>query len=123
MRKRDKTIPKEETSWTPMVWAINLIIQAKNKGKIKLDPPILASIQSGFEDIETQNRKLLNYSWVNYPLPYTQVNKFTICVWLTVFILKIEIIFIYSNYILVDFRLLLWQYSCILLQHYLVNSF
>ena len=90
MRKRDKTIPKEETSWTPMVWAINLIIQAKNKGKIKLDPPILASIQSGFEDIETQNRKLLNYSWVNYPLPYTQVNKFTICVWLTVFILKKE---------------------------------
>ena len=56
-----------------MVWAINLIVQAKNKGKIKLDPPILASIQSGFEDIETQNRKLLNYSWVNYPLPYTQV--------------------------------------------------
>ena len=64
-----------------MVWAINLIIQAKNKGKIKLEPPILASIQAGFEDIETQNRKLLNYSWVNYPLPYTQVyifKKFTI---------------------------------------------
>ena len=78
MRKRDKTIPKEETSWTPMVWAINLIIQAKNKGKIKLEPPILASIQSGFEDIETQNRKLLNYSWVNYPLPYTQASSYLI---------------------------------------------
>ena len=74
LRKRDKTIPKEETSWTPMLWAINLITQAKNKGKIKLDPPILASLLSGFECIEAQNRKLLNYSWVNYPLPYTQVN-------------------------------------------------
>ena len=56
-----------------MIWAINLITQAKNTGKIKLDPPILASLQSGFENIEAQNRKLLNYSWVNYPLPYTQV--------------------------------------------------
>ena len=56
-----------------MIWAINLITQAKKTGKIKLDPPILASLQSGFENIETQNRKLLNYSWVNYPLPYTQV--------------------------------------------------
>ena len=56
-----------------MIWAINLITQAENTGKIKLDPPILASLQSGFENIEAQNRKLLNYSWVNYPLPYTQV--------------------------------------------------
>ena len=74
LRKRDKTIPKEETSWTPMVWAINQITQAKNNGKIKFDPPILASLMSGFEGIESQNRKLLNYSWVNYPLPYTQVS-------------------------------------------------
>ena len=58
-----------------MVWAINLITQANNKGKIKLDPPILASLLSGFEDIESQYRKLFNYSWVNFPLPYTQVNK------------------------------------------------
>ena len=75
MRKRDKIIPKEETSWTPMLWAINLITQSKNEGKIKLDPPILANLQSGFEDFEASNRKLLNYSWVNYPLPYTQVSN------------------------------------------------
>ena len=34
---------------------------------------MFASLQSSFERIESANRKILNYGWVNFPLAYVQV--------------------------------------------------
>ena len=38
-----------------------------------MDPPTYNNLQNSFEKIESANRKILNYGWVNFPLAYTQV--------------------------------------------------
>ena len=105
-----------------MIWAINLITQAKNTGKIKLDPPILASLQSGFENIEAQNRKLLNYSWVNYPLPYTQVIQNYKSQGIKSIPIKIIVLSDNNNH-LNYYRLLRWPCFVIFCRHCLVDNF
>ena len=62
-----------ESSWTPLLWAMKLITQAKEDGLIKLGEPVFANLQSSFSEIEDSNRKMLSYGWVNFPLAYTQV--------------------------------------------------
>ena len=62
-----------EVSWAPLLWAMKLLGKAKEQGKIKIDPPIYAQLQGNFQEIEDVNRKLLRYSWINFPLSYTQV--------------------------------------------------
>ena len=54
---------------------INLSINWKfrSKGEVTLEPPIYANFVSTFEYIETCNRTILNYGWVEFPLAYTQV--------------------------------------------------
>ena len=60
-------------SWTPILWAMKLLARAKQDGRIKIEPPSYANLQASFEQIESVNRKLLRYAWVNFPLAYTQV--------------------------------------------------
>ena len=62
-----------ESSWTPLLWAMKLITRARKEKKIEIEAPVFANLQSSFQTIETCNRKLLNYGWVNFPLAYTQV--------------------------------------------------
>lgn len=62
-----------EVSWTPLLWAMKLLAKAKAEDKITIDPPSYANLQGSFEKIESVNRKLLRYAWVNFPLAYTQV--------------------------------------------------
>lgn len=62
-----------EVSWTPLLWAMKLLARAKSDEKIKIEPPCYANLQASFEKIESVNRKLLRYAWVNFPLAYTQV--------------------------------------------------
>ena len=62
-----------EVSWTPLLWAMKLLAKAKADDKIPIDPPSYANLQGSFEKIESVNRKLLRYAWVNFPLAYTQV--------------------------------------------------
>ena len=38
-----------------------------------MDPPTYNNLQNCFDKIESANRKILNYGWVNFPLAYTQV--------------------------------------------------
>ena len=38
-----------------------------------MDPPTYNNLQNSFDKIESANRKILNYGWVNFPLAYTQV--------------------------------------------------
>ena len=73
LEKVDRKTP-HESSWTPLLWAMKLLARARNEGKIKVEPPIFASLQSAFDKLETNNRRLLNYGWVNFPLAYTQVS-------------------------------------------------
>ena len=74
--ERVRSQTPHEVSWTPILWAMKLIARAKQDGKIKIEPPSYANLQSSFEKIECVNRKLLRYAWVNFPLAYTQVSIF-----------------------------------------------
>ena len=58
------------------MWAMKLLTRARESGKIKIEPPVFANLQSTFLDIEEAHRKLLSYGWVNFPLAYTQVACF-----------------------------------------------
>ena len=63
-----------ESSWAPLLWAMKLLSQARDEGKIHMEPPVYSNLQNAFDELERNNRKLLNFSWVNFPLAYTQVN-------------------------------------------------
>ena len=70
----DKMTP-HETCWAPVVWAIRLLTSAHedDKNMRRLESPVFANLLSAIDKIEANNRKLLNYGWVNFPLAYTQV--------------------------------------------------
>eukprot|EP00095_Tigriopus_kingsejongensis_P005076 maker-scaffold1482_size38982-snap-gene-0.9 protein:Tk05076 transcript:maker-scaffold1482_size38982-snap-gene-0.9-mRNA-1 annotation:"PREDICTED: bestrophin-1-like" len=72
LQQADKETPFELT-WVPILWALRLIQDARTKGRINIEPPIFASLVGQFDKIDTSNRKILNYGWVNFPLAYTQV--------------------------------------------------
>ena len=72
LRKVDDITPYE-LAWAPLLWAMKLISRARQEKKIELEAPVFANLQSAFETVETRNRKLLSYGWVNFPLAYTQV--------------------------------------------------
>ena len=67
-----------ECTWTPILWAMKLLARARQEGKVQIEPPIFANLQSSFDSIETANRKILNYGWVNFPLAYVQVASFSV---------------------------------------------
>ena len=48
-----------------------------------MEPPVYSNLQNAFDELERNNRKLLNFSWVNFPLAYTQVfsTEFLIAFW------------------------------------------
>ena len=48
----------------------------------QIEAPIFASLISGFDYIETSNRKLLNYGWVNFPLAYVEVATLSVYTYL-----------------------------------------
>lgn len=62
-----------ESSWAPLLWAMKLLSQARDEGKIHMEPPVYSNLQNAFDELERNNRKLLNFSWVNFPLAYTQI--------------------------------------------------
>ena len=60
------------------MWAIKLLTEAGKKDFIRLESPVFASLLSAIDKIESDNRKLLNYGWVNFPLAYTQVGIYVL---------------------------------------------
>ena len=81
MKKCESETPHEAT-WTPVLWALKLLQRARSEGKIKVEAPVFASLVSAFDYIEEQNRKILNYGWVNFPLAYTQVATLSVYVYM-----------------------------------------
>ena len=39
---------------------------------------MFSQLQRSFDEIENCNRKILNYSWLHFPLAYTQVATFSV---------------------------------------------
>lgn len=66
-----------ETTYIPILWAMNLIQQARTDGKINVEAPVYANLISAFDYLEDCNRKIFNHGWVNFPLAYTQVSLST----------------------------------------------
>ena len=64
-----------DSTWTPILWAMKVLSKARQEGKIKMEAPVFASMNSCFEELQDTNRKILNYGWMNFPLAYTQVFK------------------------------------------------
>ena len=52
---------------------MKLLAKARAEGMVKIEPPVFANLTNAFDNLETKNRRLLNYGWVNFPLAYTQV--------------------------------------------------
>ena len=71
--RADLRTPHETATWTPVLWALKLLERARTEGKIIIEAPVYASLITAFEYLEIQNRKLLSYGWVNFPMAYTQV--------------------------------------------------
>ena len=76
-RKTNEKTPHEST-WVPILWALQLLTKAQKDGKIKIDPVMFGQLQSSLIDIDKSNRKILNYGWMNFPLAYTQVATFSV---------------------------------------------
>jgi len=72
LQKVDGKTPHEST-WTPLLWSLKLLQKARDNGKIKLEPPVYANMASALHDYDGQNRKVLNYGWIEFPIAYTQV--------------------------------------------------
>ena len=68
----DKRTP-HETTYIPILWALNLVAQARNDGKIEIKAPEYTNLISAFDYLEDQNRSLFNHGWINFPLAYSQV--------------------------------------------------
>ena len=62
-----------ETTFIPILWALNLLQNARIDGKITVEAPVYANLISAFDYLEDCNRKIFNHGWVNFPLAYTQV--------------------------------------------------
>ena len=65
-----------ETTYIPILWALNLVHNARKDGKINVEAPVYANLISAFDYLESQNRSLFNHGWINFPLAYTQVHKY-----------------------------------------------
>ena len=63
-----------ETTYIPILWAMNLIQTAREEGRINIEPPAYNGLISAFDYLENCNRRIFNHGWVNFPLAYTQVN-------------------------------------------------
>ena len=72
LRKIHEKTP-HETKWAPLCWALKLVAQARQDGKIKLEPPVYATVQKAILEVESTNQKLLNFGWVNFPMAYVHV--------------------------------------------------
>ena len=66
-----------ESSWVPLLWAMKLLAKARKDGKTQIEPPAFANLQSAFDTLESKNRRILNFSKMNFPLAYTQVIIFS----------------------------------------------
>ena len=77
MKRIDTKTPHEMT-WIPILWATKLLTRAHTEGKIQIDKLDLINLINSFQSIDSANRKILNYNWVNFPLAYTQVATFAV---------------------------------------------
>ena len=75
-RLNEKT--PHEITWLPILWALKLLTNARTDGKIVIEAPMFSQLQRSFDEIENCNRKILNYSWLHFPLAYTQVATFSV---------------------------------------------
>ena len=57
-----------ETTWTPILWAVNLLQTERTAGRITVEAPIFANLIAAFDYIDTCNRRIFNHGWVNFPL-------------------------------------------------------
>merc|ERR1712109_60191 len=70
---------QHETTGIPLLWATRLLNNAFEDKKINIESSfVIYDLQGSFMAMEAQNRAILNYGWMNFPLAYTQVVTFTV---------------------------------------------
>ena len=102
LKKIDEKTPHESTMM-PILWAKKMLtrhaINEKNVITSKLlGVGYLSMIQPGLDEYLAGNRKVLNFSWANFPLAYTQVVIMTVYFYFlaALFRLVFEIIFLHT---------------------------
>ena len=50
------------------MWVHDILGRERLSGRIKLDPPVFASLIGSFDYIQNCNRRIFNHGWVNFPL-------------------------------------------------------
>ena len=100
LKKIDEKTPHESTMM-PILWAKKMLtrhaVYEKNVITSKLlGVGYLSMIQPGLDEYLAGNRKVLNFSWANFPLAYTQVVIMTVYFYFlaALFRLVFEIIFV-----------------------------
>ncbi|KAI6236174.1 Bestrophin/UPF0187 family-containing protein [Aphelenchoides besseyi] len=58
--------------WIPIQWALNLVVKAREDGKIVADM-VMWNIQEKIRDFRNNLHKLAQYDWVPVPLAYSQI--------------------------------------------------
>ena len=67
LAKIDDNTP-HETTWTPILWAVNLLQTERVAGRITVEAPIFSNLIGAFDYIDNCNRRIFNHGWVNFPL-------------------------------------------------------
>ena len=57
-----------DTTWVPILWITTLLQKERFSGRLKIEPPLYANLISSIDYLESCNRSILNYAWVNFPL-------------------------------------------------------
>ena len=75
LERIDDETPNEndDASWVPLLWAMKLITKARTEKWVNIEPPVFSHLEGAFDKIEKNNRTLINYKKMNFPLAYSQV--------------------------------------------------
>jgi hypothetical protein len=57
-----------ETTWAPILWAVNLLQRERTSGRLTIEAPVYARLIEAFDYIDSCNRQIFNHGWVNFPL-------------------------------------------------------
>ena len=120
LKKIDEKTPHESTMM-PILWAKKMLtrhaVYEKNVITSKLlGVGYLSMIQPGLDEYLAGNRKVLNFSWANFPLAYTQVVIMTVYFYFlaALFRLVFEMIFVFIYFFQIFHKSKMFIIFCII---------
>lgn len=79
-----------ETTWAPILWAVNLLQRERSAGRITIEAPNFARLIEAFDYIDSCNRQIFNHGWVNFPLGNNSMQELVIKLSVVTFCTKLS---------------------------------